>query len=109
MAFGQRLLTLITDNRVPGNLDANLVGNLQLDDGTVNFCHGAVDAAGRHDAIADFERVKEFLKLLLPPLCGQQDDEIEDREDERNRYELNVWIHARALRRSHGEYEAGHS
>jgi hypothetical protein len=75
----------------------------------LHFRHRPVNAAVGDDTIADFERLEKILQLLLPPLRRQQDDEIEDCEDERNRDELHVWIDARALRRSHGYYEAVHS
>src|SRR5688572_33148069 len=101
MAVRQRLLSLITDDGVLGDLDAHFVGDLQLDGVAVHFRDRAVDAAVGDHAIADFQRLEKFLQFLLPSLGGQQDDEIEDRENERDRYELNEWVHARALRRSH--------
>src|SRR5688572_23619229 len=96
VAFGQRLLSLITDDGVFRDLDADLVGDLQLDGVAVDLRHRAIDAAVGNHAIADLQRLKEFLQLLLPPLGRQQDDEIEDREDESDRYELNVWVDAGA-------------
>ena len=49
----------------------------------------SVDAAGRDDAIVDLQALEELLHLLLLALHRQQDDEVEDRQDERERDELH--------------------
>ena len=55
------------------------------------------------DAIAHLQGIEKCLELLQPLLGGQQNDEVEDREHERDRYQLDERIDARARRRSHGE------
>ena len=75
-----------------GHLDAHVVGDLQLDGLLVHLGDRAVDAAGGHDPVAHLQRAEKLLHLLLPLLHRQQNDEIEDREDERERNELDTRI-----------------
>ena len=70
------------------DFDADLVGNLELHALIAEPRDLAVDAAGRDDPIADLQAVEKLLHLLLLALHRQQDDEIEDRQDERERDEL---------------------
>ena len=99
-----RLLALVADDGGARDLDPDVVGDLQL--------HGlrrsslvidAVDAAGGDDPVADLQRGEERLHLLLPLLHRQQDDEVEDAEDQRERNELQPRIWAALLGRGHGQ------
>src|SRR5687768_10688237 len=89
-SVGERLLPLIAHNRRLGELDSHFICNLELHGHSVYLRHRPVEPSGRHDPIADLEVVEKFLKLLLLPFRGQQDDEIKNREYERNRDELDV-------------------
>src|SRR6185503_13314340 len=105
VAVGQRLLSLITDDGVLGELDADLVGNLELNGIAVHLRHRSVHAARGDHTVADLERVEKLLQLLLLLLRRQENDEIKDREHERDRNQLNIRIDARTRRRAHGQHQ----
>src|SRR5436190_3561562 len=94
IGVGQRFLALIAHDGALRELDTYLLGNLKLYGVPVHLRHRPVDTAVCDDAVADLERFEKILQLLLAPLGRQKDDEVEDREDERDRNQLHVWIHA---------------
>ena len=51
----------------------------------------------------DLQRRQERLHLLLPLLHRQQDDEVEDRQDEHERHELQPRAGAALRGRGHGQ------
>ena len=91
--FDDGRLALIADNRGPGDVDADVGRNLQLHGVVADLGDRAEQPARGDDLVADLECVEEFLDLLLPVLHRQQDHEIEDREDQRERNELDQRAH----------------
>ena len=87
--FNDGRLSLIADDGGPGHVDAHVRGNLQLDGIVADLGDRAEEAARGDDLVADLQRGEEVLDLLLPVLHRQQDHEIEDGEDERERNELD--------------------
>ena len=63
-----RRLALIAANRGLGNLDTYFIGDLQLNLLLLDFHDLPVDAARRHDVIADLQCRLELLDLPLPTL-----------------------------------------
>jgi hypothetical protein len=64
----------------------------------------AVDSLAEDHPVADLQAVEELLHLLLLALGGQQNDEIEDRDDEGERDELNPPRAAALRRRAEGDH-----
>src|SRR2546423_5116433 len=98
-------LTLEAADRRAGDPDPHLriVGNLELHQLLVDLRNLAVDAAGRDHLVVHFQVVEKLLHLLLLPLRRQQDDEVEDPQDQRERNELKQ--RARAItHHAHGEH-----
>ncbi len=87
--FDDRRLALVADDGGPGDVDAHVWSNLQLNGLVADLGDRAEEAAGGHDLVADLERGQEGLDLLLPVFHRQEDHEIEDREDEREWNELD--------------------
>ena len=102
--FGRhdRLLALIAADRRFRDLDPDLFGDLKLDALIAQPRHLPVDAAGRHHAVADLERVEKRRHLLLLFLHRQQDHEIEDAEDQGERDERHP--RTLAVGRRHGKH-----
>src|SRR5437867_693973 len=82
-----RLLTLISADCGLRDFDAHLVGDLQLDGLLAQPRHLAVNAAGRDDAVADLQTAEKLLDFGLLPFHRQQDHEIKNGENERERNE----------------------
>src|SRR5206468_6127297 len=104
LALDNGRLTLIPADSRLCDLDSDLLGDLQLHLLLVNLHDLPVDPTGGDHAVVDLQAVEESLYLLLFPLHRQQDDEIEDAEDENERYELQPGTSAigRCTQRKHG-------
>src|SRR4051812_28897860 len=83
--FDNRGLALKAADRGARNFDAQLVGDLELHGGVAHLDDLTVDAAGGDDPIADFQRGEEFVDLLLLTFAREQDREVDDAGDKRER------------------------
>ena len=96
-------LTLVSDDSRSRDLDAYVVGDLEL--------HGLITQPGDRsehtargdDAIANLQRREERLHLLLTLAHRQHHHEVEDAEDQRERNELQPWVGTALLGRGHGQ------
>src|ERR1700736_1089294 len=88
LRFDDGRLALVAADRGFRHLDPHFIRDLELDALLTEAGHGPVNAAGGDDAIAHLEGVEKLLHLLLLPLHRQENDEIEDREHENERDEL---------------------
>src|SRR3954465_14001148 len=98
--FDHRRLPLVAADRRLRHLDMDLVGDLQLHGLLVEAHHLAENPASGDDLVVDLQVVEKLLYLLLLPLVRDDDDEIENGEDHRQRNDhlekaAAFWAHAK--------------
>src|SRR5262245_32278270 len=103
-----RGLALIAADGRLGYFDPDFIGDLQLDALVAQPGDLPVDAPGGDHPVAYLQSVQELLHLLLLPLHGQQDDEIEDTQNEDERHQLEPRT-ASVGRSGHGQQQSNHS